>query len=360
MKTRVLHVINSLATGGAETLLANSLAPGGLNEHTENFLLYFNKSSGLLNLVDKSVTVICLNYTGGFDIFRLLKAIRKTIVKNRIDIVHTHLTPAGVYTHLVCPRNVPHVHTIHSTYSMEKETRWFMRFIDRHFFLKRKSCNVITLSDYTKTDFLKSLHFKGRLFVLNNFVADRYFDLPRKQYHYFDKKLHLVAVGVLKKLKNFEYLLEVFSYLTDREIYLDIYGDGNKEHYEKVIKNKNLKIKMMGRVDDVSHVIQNYDLFIMPSKFEGYPLAVFEAIAAGVPVMLSDIEPLKEIVKENALYFKLDDAGSTAEKLLAVQQNLRGINKMAIAAKAYAEQKVRRHIYIKALLEIYNRLSPSA
>ena len=360
MKKKVLHIINSLTTGGAETLLANSLSQGGLNEHTENYLLYFNQSSSLLDLIDKDVKIICLNYKGGFDIWRILRKIRSVITENKIEIVHTHLTPAGVYTHLVCPGGVKQVHTIHSTYSMEKETRWFMRFIDRKFFLERKDCNIISLSDFTKADLLKSIHFKGKLFVLNNFVADRYFNLPEKQYNRFNGKLNLVAVGALKKLKNFEYLLEVFSYLTDKEIYLDIYGDGNKEQYEEVIQSKNLKIRMMGRIDDIAGVIQQYDLFIMPSKFEGYPLSVFEAMAAGVPVMLADIAPLKEIVKDNALYFKLDDAMATAEKLMAVQQNMIDINAMAVKSKAYAEQKVRRHIYIKKLLDIYNELSPSA
>jgi glycosyltransferase involved in cell wall biosynthesis len=360
MKKKVLHIINSLTIGGAETLLVNSLSQGGLSEHTENYLLYFNQSSNLLNLIDKDVKIICLNYKGGFDIWRILRKIKRVISENNIDIVHSHLTPAGVYTNLVCPGGVKHLHTIHSTYSMENETRWFMRFIDRYLFLERKNCNIITLSDYTKTDLLKSLHFKGKLFVLNNFVADRYFNLPQKQYNNFANKLHLVAVGALKNLKNFEYLLEVFSYLTDKEIYLDIYGDGNKEHYEEVIKNKNLKIKMMGQVDDMATVIQQYDLFIMPSKFEGFPLSVFEAMAAGLPLMLSDIDPLTSIVKENAIYFQLDNARGTAEQIIGVQQNKIDIRDMAVKAKAYAEQKARRDIYIKKLLDIYNQLSPSA
>lgn len=356
MKTRVLHVINSLNTGGAETLLANSLAPGGLNEHTENFLLYFNKSSGLLNLIDKKVTVICLNYTGGSDLFRLLQTIRKTIIEKKIDIVHTHLTPAGVYTHLVCPPNVPQVHTIHSTYSMEKETRWFMRFIDRHLFLKRKRCNIISLSDFTRDDLLRTIHIPGKIFVLNNFVADRYFSLPPKQYMAKANTLRLVAAGTLKELKNFEYLLDVFACLSDRAISLDIFGEGDKTRYQTVIDNKNLNITMKGHIDDMSTVIQDYDLFIMPSKFEGFPLTVFEAMAAGVPLMLSDIAPLRSIVKDNAIYFPLDDASKVAGQLTGIRQNYKEIINMAVKADTYAKKTVRRDIYIKNLLEIYNQL----
>ncbi len=356
MKKKVLHVINSLTIGGAETLLANSLSPGGLNEHTENYLLYFNHTSILEHLIDKNVKIICLNYKGGFDILRILRETREVIVENKIDIVHTHLTPAGVYTHLVCPADVAHAHTIHSTYSMEKETRWFMRFIDRHLFLKRKNCNIISLSDYTKADLLNTIKFRGQIFVLNNFVADRYFNLPAREFHRPLNKLNLVAVGALKELKNFEYLLQVFENLTNEEIYLDIYGEGNKAAYEAIIKNKNLRVRMMGRADDMARVIQNYDLFIMPSKFEGFPLSVFEAMAAGVPLMLSDITPLKSIVKEHALYFQLNDAVKTAEQITAVLYNKIDIAQLAVQAKIYAERTVRRDIYINNLLDIYNQL----
>lgn len=358
MKKRVLHVINSLTIGGAETLLVNSLSTGSLNEHTENYLLYFNHSSSLLDLIDKDVKIICLNYKGGFDILRILGEIRKIIKKNKIQIVHTHLTPAGVYTHMVCPAGVRHVHTIHSTYSMEKETRWFMRLIDRALFLKKKNCNIISLSDFTKTDLLNTIPFRGKVFVLNNFVADRYFNLPAKQVTRQANKLHLVAVGALKELKNFEYLLEVFAYLTDQEIYLDVYGDGDKGKYETIIENKKLKIRMMGRIDDMATVIQQYDLFIMSSKFEGFPLSVFEAMAAGIPLMLSDIAPLTSIVKDNAIYFQLDNAKGTAEQIIGIYQNENNINDMAIKAKAYAEKTVRRDIYIKKLLDIYDQLAP--
>ena len=168
--------------------------------------------------------------------------------------------------------------------------------------------------------------------------------------------MNLVAAGALKELKNFEYLLQVFENLTNEEIYLDIYGEGNKDPYEAIIKNKNLKVRMMSRADDMATVIQNYDLFIMPSKFEGFPLSVFEAMAAGVPLMLSDIAPLKSIVKEHAIYFQLNDAEKTAKQILTVQQNKIDISSMAVKAKLYAGKTVTRDIYIKNLLKIYDHL----
>lgn len=357
MKKRVLHVINSLTTGGAEILLANSLSAGGLQEHTDNYLVYFAKTSGLQNIVDINVKIICLHYKGGADIFRLLRQLRRIIKDNKIEIIHSHLTPAGFYIEMVRPSSVSHVHTIHSTYSMDNETRPFFRFLNRYFYFNKKKCNIISLSDFTRNDFLQAVPFKGKIFVLNNFVADKYFTGDTKKYESSNQVLRIVAAGSLKELKNFEYLLSVFSHLCNYEIYLDIYGNGDKAKYEQVIKDGNLKVRMMGHQNDMAAVYSKYDLFIMPSKFEGYPLAVFEAMASGVPLMLSNIAPLRSIVQEHAIYFDLDNAVQTAEILLKIFNNQVDINNMAEQAKAYAQKKVKREMYIRSLLQIYQQIN---
>jgi glycosyltransferase involved in cell wall biosynthesis len=352
-KIKILHIINSMQPGGAEMLLANSLSQGGLCVQAENHLAYFTRSSYLLDKVDKETRIHFLDYKGGADIIRLLRQIRKIILDNKIDIVHSHLNPASWYTHLACPKQVPQVHTLHTTYSMDNETPRFNLWAEKFFYLTKKNSNLIFLSEYTQADFLKHVSFKGRGFVLNNFVPDDFFDLNIAKQQQPLLQLKLIAIGYLKPLKNFEFLLDVFSYLTNYNISLDIYGDGDKTAYEKIINEKHLKIRMMGHTQNIRDVIEGYDMFIMPSKFEGFPLSVFEAMAAGLPLMLSDIEPLRSVVKEHAVYFELDNAEKTAGRLIAVLQNETDIREMAVQARLYAEKTVRRNIYVSKLLKIY-------
>jgi glycosyltransferase involved in cell wall biosynthesis len=283
-----------------------------------------------------------------------LRQLKSIIKKNKVDIVHSHLNPAGWYTHLACPRSVAHVHTVHTTYSMDTETRPSMLFLEKHFYFNRKDCNVILLSDYTKADFLNAIHFRGKTFVLNNFVPDSYFSNTAKEYN--NGNLKLVAAGSLKELKNFEYLLEVFTRIKDINVSLDIFGTGDTSKYEKFIREHQLNIRMMGHVNDLSAVLSGYDLFIMPSIFEGFPLALFESMASGLPVMLSDIPPLKTIVKEHAIYFPLDDPDEVARQLRAIFNREIDINEMAKAGKLFAEKTVRRDIYRQKLLNIYDEL----
>ncbi|MEO6540818.1 MAG: glycosyltransferase family 4 protein [Ferruginibacter sp.] len=354
-KKKVLHVINSLAPGGAEILLTNSLSPGGLCEHTENHLAFFMLPD-LVPQLDKKVHVHFLDYKGGKDIFRLLNQLRRIIRKNKIDLVHSHLNPAGTYTHMVCPKNIPHVHTIHTTYSMDKETNRFKLWAEKVFYLKRKNCNLILLSDYTKEDFLQHVSFKGRAFVLNNFVPDAFFEVQRNAVPKPLQDLKLVAIGTLRAPKNFEYLLQIFKYLKEKPISLDIFGGGNAAPYKKLIRENGLAVRMMGHSGNLQETISGYDLFIMSSLFEGFPLSLFEAMAAGIPLMISNIAPLKSIVKQHAIYFELDDAAKAAAQLVDILQNRIDINAMATEAKAYAEKTVKRDIYINKLLEIYKEV----
>ena len=160
----------------------------------------------------------------------------------------------------------------------------------------------------------------------------------------------------LIELKNFEYLLEVFAYCQDEEIFLDIYGKGDKTKYEKVINEKKLKVRMVGETTKISNALKSYDLLIMPSKFEGFPLSLFEAMASGLPVMVSNIAPLRDIVKDNGIYFDLDDAKGTANIIKQILRKNIDINDFAQKARLYAEQTVKRETYIERLLAIYEQL----
>ena len=356
IRKRILHVINSLTFGGAEVLLANSLAPGGLQENTDNYLTYFMGESSLIERVDRSVKIIPLEYKGKFDLVRALRKLRKIIIDNNISVVHTHLTPSDFYTSLVLPKKVKQVHTVHSTYSMDRSQRKYNRFLEKHLFFNRKDCNLIFLSSYNRNDFLRTLKFRGKTFVLNNFIADEFFGKKTSFYSPSTDALKIIAVGVLREEKNYMYLLEVFSFLKDYNISLDIYGAGDKTQYEKMVNEKNLKIRFMGQHDNVHTVFKNYDLFILPSKFEGFGLSVFEAMVSGVPVMISNLDSLKSIVEDNAIYFELDNAEKVAEQIKAIYLHETDINTMAEKAKVYAEKIVKREIYINKLLEIYKQL----
>lgn len=343
--------------GGAQVLLANSLASGGLQQHTDNYLVYFTGESSILNRIDKDVRIISLNYKGIFDLRRALSDLKEIIFKNKISIVHTHLTPTDFYTSLILPKNVKQIHTIHSTYSADHTQKPRNRILQKWLYLKRKDCNLIFLSEYNRDDFFRSLKFRGRSFVLNNFISDDFFstdfikNIPSGQ-----SGFKMIAVGVLREEKNFKYLLDVFAFLKDHDIQLDIYGGGDKTSYEQVTKEKQLQVRFLGEHDEISKVLNNYDVFISSSRFEGFGLSIFEAMASGIPVMSSDLESLKSLIGDHAIYFPLNNAEQVAQTILSVYNYKEGLQARATRARTFAAGLVKRERYIQELFAIYEQL----
>ncbi len=345
-----------MTLGGAEVLLANSLSKGGLNEFTDNWLVFLQGRSTLLDRIERSVKLIDLGYKGIFDLPRMLFELRKIIKENRIDIVHSHLNPAGLYVDLSCPKSVPHVHTLHAPYSMDTESDKKMLFLEKYLYLKNKNTKVICLTEFTRADFIKAINFTGQTFVLNNFVADNYFSANPKTYHASGNSLKIAAGGTLKELKNFEYLLQTFTYLKDYNITLDIYGEGDVSKYQTFISANGISVNMKGCRMDMENVLKNYDVFAVPSKFESFSLAGFEAMAAGLPLIVSDIAPLKSIIKDNAIYFPLNNAQATAQIIKDICKGKSNVNELAKKGHEYALATVKREAYIKSLLNIYNQI----
>ena len=266
MRKKIVHIINSMAMGGAETLLANSLAPGGLQDLADNTVIYFQGESALLERLDKNVQQLCLDYRGYAKLPQTITKLRKWLQEIKPDVVHSHLNPAGLYTHWACPPAIPQVHTLHTTYSMDKETGWLKRMLEKQFYFRQKNCNLVFLSEYTRNDFMQQVPFRGKSFVLNNFVPDIFFKDTAKVYNPEKKELKLIAVGRLSPVKNFEYLLDVFSLLKDKPVYLDIYGAGDAGPYQQRIDAENLQVRMMGPCNDIAAVLPAYDCFILPKN----------------------------------------------------------------------------------------------
>ncbi len=351
-RLKVLHIINSLTIGGAETLLVNSLSKGGLQCYTQNTLVYFQGTSTLEKKIDPDVKVICLEYKGAADLPRTLKLLRKIVKDNKVDIVHSHLSPAGVYTRIALPKKTKQVHTLHSTYSANRTLPRILLQLEKSYFFTHKSVSLIFLSEVLKNDFLQVINFKGKTFILNNFIDNIFFNpSPKIETGSFK----VVAVGNLNPPKNYRYLFEIFKFLKDTPVSLDIYGGGDIEKHQLMITENNLNIKLMGQQQNINEVLLQYDLFVMASTSEGSPISVMEAMASGLPCLLSDIDSLRNTSAGNAVYFSLNDARKAAGTIKAIVNKEVDIAAIAQKAKEYAE-KFRRENYIEKLLTIYQSI----
>lgn len=304
-KPVLVHVINNLGMGGAETLLVNTIP---LLQNYDHVLICLSAPDTLKSRIESHLKGFhLLNIKGKSQWIRGIVQLRRLIRRYKPVLVHSHLQLSSLLTRIACPNKVPLVFTIHSTYSQDafqhsRVALWLERLT------VRKKHALIGVSRFVVDDYQRAVPFKGGKFILYNFVAPRFFNAGQPSSP-TTSTIRLVAVGTLKEAKNYSFLLEAFRQLQDLPVHLDIYGDGpEKALLQQLIDTHRLNVTLKGRVDQPERVFPRYHVYIISSRHEGYGIAPLEAMAAGLPVLASSLPVLKEVIgEENALFFDLSN-----------------------------------------------------
>lgn len=147
-------------------------------------------------------------------------------------------------------------------------------------------------------------------------------------------------VGRLQYQKNQDFLLEAFAKLHQREprCRLVIAGDGpdlTELEARAVALDIDSAVLFLGVRDDIPRLMQGFDLFAMPSRFEGLGMAAIEAQAAGLPCVLSDAVPRAAKLTDAVTFLKTNDADRWAECMLDILQTpLNRRDQTAVIARA--------------------------
>lgn len=128
-------------------------------------------------------------------------------------------------------------------------------------------------------------------------------------------KLVIGTVARLSKTKNLSFLVKLFSNLKNfidlKDIVLIVVGDGDqKETLLKLCSKLNIESKVifMGNRDDVFDLLQIFDVFVLPSYYEGFGMSVLEAQAAGIPTLVSTgVSSATQVVEKLSYQLDLSD-----------------------------------------------------
>jgi glycosyltransferase involved in cell wall biosynthesis len=189
---------------------------------------------------------------------------------------------------------------IHGGYYLRHETNnkiliFFIRF------LIKKSDVVIVLSEDEK-NLLTSRYGLSNFVVIPNAVDCKISenrDIPK-----YDK-LNFLFFGRISKAKGIYTISKSFEYLTNsfEKFTFDIYGAGPDldDWVFQLKKNKGLNYTYKGLVggQKIWEVLKSYDIFLLPSEYEGLPMAMLEAMAAGCTVVVSDVGSISSVVVNN-------------------------------------------------------------
>lgn len=263
-----------------------------------------------LNKKKYDVTVLCLQKCYYKNILKKYKIEVKEINKIRVSKIREDLTLllnsySLKYEKIIFVSNLFYTNALISIF-LKKDEKIKLVFVERtplqelsiYFglkdFLKKFLIKLILKFNYKKASIVVS-NSKKTAYDISNFAKCRSIHIYPPSFNLkinFNKsrssKLNILSIGRLSKEKNFEELILFLSKLNNLNFSLNIIGSGPQKIYlRKLIKTHNLqnKIRLLGFKTNTKKYFKKTNLFISPSKFEGFPNVIVESISHGVPVL---------------------------------------------------------------------------
>jgi glycosyltransferase involved in cell wall biosynthesis len=301
-------MIESDGPGGAETVVL-SLARGYRDAGHEVFPVVHAGGPGWLSgqLMEAGFEVFLPSLRSAVDPFSLAQYV-KWMRANRISVSHTHEFTTSVYGGTASRLlRVPYVITMHGGTSYSKAFR-------RRVALSaaaRGARTVVGVSDATTSLLADALGMaRSRLEVVPNGVASRPGDrgAGRAALSVKGNTFVIVCIGNLYEVKGHDILVEAAATLEKMDAFVDwkifIAGRGNQEaSLRNRIHSLGLqeKVHLLGLRDDIPNLLAASDLFVLPSRSEGMPIAVLEAMLSSIPVVCSSVGGLPSLLQDGEL-----------------------------------------------------------
>lgn len=281
-KISIIFILPDLETGGAErivTTIANHLD----REKFEPKIMLLRKEGGYLEFLKNDVKIIDLKIQR---IRNSLMPILKEIRKRKPDIVFSGFGEINAYLALfikLFPKTkfIARETNVVSKHVTRKEIKFFYKFYNNYH-------KIICQSDDMQTDLIENFNInKEKLVKINNpvdfdFINEKLENAVKPESFNSDFK-NIVAIGNLSARKGLDNLLKVFSHLKNEKIKLHILGNGkDKELLHQMKTDLNLEnVIFHGQQKNPYSFLKFADLFILSSRYEGFPNVLLEAGACG-------------------------------------------------------------------------------
>ena len=309
------------------------------------------------------VRVSVLGVRGKWDVLKVRKLVG-LLAAQQTDLLHTHLFHADLAgrpaAHLAA---VPHVvHTIHTAEGRFRP--WQFAWAR---FLAGRCDRLICVSRSVRDHHARRSGLPlDRYTVIANGIDAAAFARDeasreglRRQWGIEPDQILLAYVGRLDWEKGIDVLLAAMSHLAARgnPMNLVIAGDGPKRHIvENYISHGEggRYCRLLGFTGDVQAVLSAADVFVMPSRWEGWPLALAEAMAAGLPVIATSVAGVQDVVEDGRTAVLVE--GENLVALAEAIERLAGDAELRAALGAAGRQRAARDYSINDCVAAHEAL----
>jgi glycosyltransferase involved in cell wall biosynthesis len=357
---KVLQIITSLQTGGAEKLLVD-IVPR-LNQKgimCDILTLIDEETPFKQELEKKNVKVFGLSKTMSVYDPRFIFKIKPWL--KQYDIIHTHLFQPQYWTGIAKALFSPKTHLItteHNTTNRRRRIKIY-KLIDR--FIYGQYDKIISISEATMQKLIEYIGMQEKMILISNGIDVNHFKnavpVERKL---LNNKLNeedfiVTMVAGFREQKDQDTLIKALPDLP-QSVKLIFAGDGIRRKYcEQLAENIGVKERVffLGIRNDVANILKSSNVVAMSSHWEGFGLSAVEGMAAGKPVIVSNVEGLADIAKGAGLLLPPGNAKELAKVILRLKEDKQFAEKIANAcyerAKKYDIEKT-----VEKLMQVYN------
>lgn len=308
---RMLHVISEMGSGGAETLVAGMVTAGGHYGWQSAVASGGGHRADALRAVGVPTFHVPVARRSAIGVARAIRATTLAVRHFRPDVLLAHNVSASLVARIAAPLGRRPVVTV------------FHGVADADYpgaarILRRTSRTVVAVAETTA----KRLRAAGLRSPEPIVIPNAVFPRPTRN----PRSIVRAALGIppqlpvalcvarLEPQKRHDVLLDAWSYLGGDAVLL-LAGDGSlRTDLTRSISDRGLtgRVRILGNRDDVPDLLAAADVTVLTSDWEGMPIAVLESLAAGRPVVASDVDGVRAAVGDGGIVVRRRDPVATA------------------------------------------------
>jgi glycosyltransferase involved in cell wall biosynthesis len=349
---RVLQVIDSLPLAGAEVLVKD-MAPRFRKRGIDCDVAVLRKIGSPLES-ELQACGVALHSTNVTHLYSPRQVLPLAKLMQGYDIIHVHLFPAQLWAIVAAKRlrtRIPLVTTEHNTWNARR--RWWLRPFDTWMYPHYKciACN----SQATAEELIRWVPKTARrIRVIPNGIPLESFEsaAPAELPALPPDMLRAVFVGRFEPQKDHLTLLRAVAQVSS--LHLLLVGDGPlRPQLEGQTRSLGIhdRVTFLGKRTDVSSILKASDIYVHSTTSDGFGIAACEAMAAGLPVVASDVPGLAQVIEGAGVRFPIGDDKALAHELLALVSSPERRREMGQASRQRA-----RAFNIEATVDTYLEL----
>ncbi len=365
MKT-VLHTIDTTGPGGAETVFIDLITRLPQDKFRSVVVI---RGKGWVHdeLVRRGVSPILLNSKGSFNLLYLWR-LRSIIIREKVDLIQSHLLGTSVYGSLLgILTSKPVISTFHGSVDIGENERFkWLKF----FIINKGASRIVAVTDSLLADILSrtSLQNRKACVIYNGIDTAAYLRPSSNSFRLengWDKdEIIIGCLGNVRPAKGYDVLLEAAALLVQRgvEFRILIAGQGKGELYDNLLTlRKRLaledKVLFLGFIDDAADFLANVDIFLSSSISEGLPLSAIQAMVSGLPMVVTRCGGYVELItnEKTGLHVDVGSPGAIADGIEKVVQDPGLKTNLSENAKDFAIETFDIKVMIESYVELYDK-----